>query len=477
MKQQLQADSAEIPTAPESDAFPDRVTYQTACRSVCLHTSSVALVALYQALLRAFCRVAAPHGFGSKSAHADLLLAIEVFTTVEEAAPQATCFVHLCLAAGAHAQFPAEQTFALLQVVSDHAPPWDYTAGILLEYEHETFVAPLKKVKTPINRQTFGALSMLTEDGLAAHIMFNMIPSLGSAGRAQTPVQRVLLKRLAFEDVTLNRVRVVGLLAGGGDTKDCAAPAPRAKRRSSRDFLAIFDSLKSTDDPDSSRSRPTPSTSMGQSMGAPAGEGDTERGELAQLLDQLGLSEADVGAGLDDLVSLYASHLDTSVLTGSLALSLGILDKAGDSGDFDTTDHHDDADCPDAAAADVGEKEEVAQREARDSGEAPKSEEPIEEDVNEWAHLGLRKEKHGHLFIRLDGGARAGRVNAVGTGGGTKATCSAHTSCQCWLNRTVEFKTALSDLAEWLSLRGTKAEHQEASIALKQRHGMRTRRT
>lgn len=154
--------------------------------------SSQETKAFFGKLTAAFARIAAAHGFGAKSALADQLLAVEVHTSTDDAsAPSATCFFHMCLATGRHAQFPAEPTFATLTVVSGHTSPFDLEAGIILEYSCHEFVPPAKKVKPPIHRQIVGALRFFAEADLVVHIMFDMIGD-GDSGRQSSAVRKVV---------------------------------------------------------------------------------------------------------------------------------------------------------------------------------------------------------------------------------------------------------------------------------------------
>ena len=206
---------------------------------------------LYGDLLAAMAKLAKRYGFGAKSAHADTVLAIEIFNDKEALEPCRTIFAHLAVAAGKHAQFAPQETFAVLQVISDHGMPFDYSSGILLEYEFDDLIpSRRKKLKSPIHRQLVGPVRFWTEDQLAANIMFGGCPSFRSfAGASDT--EKVQFKELTFEDVSLKRIRITGLRDAGdvlvvtADGPGAAKP-PKKKKRS--DFLSILEARRDDND-------------------------------------------------------------------------------------------------------------------------------------------------------------------------------------------------------------------------------------
>ena len=241
-------------------------------------------------------KLTSPFGLGPKSAHADMLLAVEAYAEEEEENPHDVCFVHLCLATGRHAQFPSQQTFVQLDVISEHGVPFVYIDPIRLRYAHGLFVKPLRRMKPPVNQQKFGPLKMMTEVDLAVHIVLKMIPDDVLFGGAQRSlVKRVLFRHLTFVDLSLNMLQVTGERSR---PVSCSACAPtRVKHIANpNDLLQIFDGPAKTPTP-----TPTPKQGDGEDLPPPQ---PPQNGVSAEL-EELGLDYD------EDLRQMYAALLGT----------------------------------------------------------------------------------------------------------------------------------------------------------------------
>lgn len=261
--------------------------------------------------------------YGAASARADLLIVVEVFAHDGDDRPAATCFAHLCLATGRHAQFEAEQTFAMLKVTSSHAGPLDYNAKIVLDYVFHDFVEPRKAVKPHLNRQSVGIPHLLTEADFAAHILFDMLPVNGR--RDHTLVKRVIFRQLLFEDMSLNRLRTLGahgrledVVASAGREKPAPAQLPRRKG-----------SLSLLDEPSGRASWPGASSSCCAGGGHRA-QVDPTNGASSiwdELADIMAIDEDMRGAR-----AMYAAFCDAGCAGDLEQLAALDLDDDGDDG-------------------------------------------------------------------------------------------------------------------------------------------------
>lgn len=195
--------ASQLPTV-APDTLAEKAKHVRACRGICFAAIPQPIRAFSAKLRMAMANLGGSEGYGAASARADLLIVVEVFANDGGDAQAATCFAHLCLATGRHAQLEAEQTFAMMQVIFAHESPFDYGAKILLEYVFQDFVEPGKVFKPPLNRQSVGIPHLLTEADFAAHILCNMIP--GGGGKDQTLVKRVIFRQLLFEDLSFDAV-------------------------------------------------------------------------------------------------------------------------------------------------------------------------------------------------------------------------------------------------------------------------------
>lgn len=361
-------------------------------------------------------------------------------------------FSTFCLATGRHSQFAAEQTFAALAIVSGHTNPCDFESQIVLEYSRNDFVQPAKKVKSPVNRQSAGAIRFLSETDLAAYIMFDMVENQGG-NRNYSVVKKVVLQRLHFADLSLRRLRVAGRK---GDPVVVSAQRQVARRRRARqDFATLLDNIPlhvggaahevQEDDTEATINAGEPAMPIAQELGI---EGGLE----------------DIGEEDDMIRSFYSSLCDSSSNDNVGAL----VELAGEQGDVQGDLDPEEDDLAEGHAQGAGEQgdEDIGGGEGAADGEpAP---------ANPWGHLQVR-EVAGHTFCSNDDNKQLGRVHYIGVDGGTKATCQQHRGCVCWLNGRVARDAATPDLVQWLSMRVTLDERRAAGRAIKLRHGMRVR--
>lgn len=420
------------------------------------------------------------HGHGRRSVDADLLCVIESWNRDDVAndAPSAVLFVHLCLASGKHAHFPSEETFAVLEVVSGHQPPFDYSEseGIELEYRRCKFVKPTRKCKPPLDRQTDGPLMLLTDDDLAAHIMFPDADASTLAGCTHTSsaVKRVAFRPLSFNDVSLLRVRVSGCRAAVQPVwVGVKEPAGAANSGSAS---------SSTDTPDFSKlllrlpeatARPHQQLSLGDRQ--PDGPSCGPQ-LLLEELGLAGLSTVEETFANKDAWGMMRAFLDNDEIEIVQSM-MKSLERDEDDGDAADSSDHD-------------QEEDQTMRKPPEPPPPP-SHGPPSHSEDDWIGLGL-KEPSKNTFVYADNKLPAGKIHELNTGKNVptgkkpsmKATCAirGHTRCVCWVSLEVNGEKlnvdlVRSSLIEWIAAgrNSPAAAHQEASRTVKQSFGMRVR--
>ena len=81
--------------------------------------------------------------------------------------------------------------------------------SVELKRAFETFVAPLVKCRSPLNQQTVGAIKSLTEHDMALRFV-ECSTSSTSGERDKCPLDRLVVRRLLYENVELRRVVLNG---------------------------------------------------------------------------------------------------------------------------------------------------------------------------------------------------------------------------------------------------------------------------
>jgi hypothetical protein len=198
---------------------------------------------------------------------ADVLLAITVSTTATGGSTTATAtggstttiFCDMKEATGQTRQHKPHQTLAMLHHIAGEDS--ETFEGLVLEYAVEPLRRPLNQPRSPMDRLTLGRLRAVTEQELARHLMLEVF---APAGPLETSVQKVVIRKLLFQDSSLRRVTTAGFdtafeavcvevpltqadaearIAGLGKRKStpAAQEGPMAGLDTATDFSALFD--------------------------------------------------------------------------------------------------------------------------------------------------------------------------------------------------------------------------------------------
>jgi hypothetical protein len=432
------------PSRPE-DCFPGKVKYAQRCGLLCARTTPAQTMLLYTKLRAAIKSCAERFGPSSELAKMDVVLAVEVFKDGSGPRPDAVCFVDMRLAtsqSGAHAP---TQTFLKLEPAGGAAElPLEYQ-GLTLRYAHKGLVQHQGQTREPMSRVVAGAFVAWTEDALCIEVLLNLCPQPDGMNSKLTLIQKVAIRQLVYEDISLRDVRITGCSQAFGHKWVEAGPAPVQRRPAIQapDFVDLSQIFHETKTPGPLRDRAARTQSQSeQSVLVGPALTDTEQ----IMLDALGLQAGDLSltdAQLRDLAPLAGDDIAPEAQEEFAAL-LDLLVEAGE--------------------------EEGGESSGSDAEGGPQN----PHETNRWSHLGL-VQRPGWQFFTEAGLAR-GCVHAIGAGS-MKATCRVHSKCICWLSNVVDVTKTESDLVSWLADPGdSRSAHQLSAYELKAAYGMNVRR-
>ena len=453
------------PVGPEQQ-FPNRVQYPRHCGELCMHESPWATRAWFLSLKVALLRCAQRFGSPVDLPLLDVVLAIEVHKQLGGPA-DAVHFVAMAASSSRSGQHDPTQTFVEFNRVAGELNT-DLT-GLRLQFASRAYVPLRRRVRSPMNRNTVGALSCLSEEELIMQVLGSVQPDGQPIREVPSCVARVLIRRLRYHDATLGAIVTDGV-DESFEAVELDRPIPQQRPPLAQRRCSAFDLCREVmgETADSHGARPRRQQAQPQQPHADPLLADDpgQAAVIAGYLGELGLDGSGGAEAEEDL-----EEEDPFDINAELEQIMGVLAGGPEEPERASSSDGDNGD-------DEG---------AEESGEGA-VEASADHDERPWFDQ-LLHERSPWNFSSAANGSDVGRIHEMGAGSSLKATCRVHQDCVCWVSLTHRSDDLgdkrlrlAADLREWLASalpgqpHAQKCQHQERARTLKQSWGMRVRK-
>lgn len=487
------ADRADqVPHPPtEQERFPARVDYGRMCGALCReglprHISDL------QVRFKAFFRQIAK-GMEKKGNMQLPMFACETYVG-GGAMPAAIHFVLLVDWQLQHGRHAGIELFACLDAAcadAELAPPY---SGVTVDLRRQERVLPdanlNARLRSPFTGVAVGSLDVATDDEVSARVL---------QAQAAGAISSIIVRKLAYRDVNLERMVVLGNSDGEerAEVMEAVPVRPKQKPKPAFDFLSLFDERTERSAHRTSLGAATASSSsaglpLADGVASPSSADGSYFGDLCrsmglspEVFDNLGqrnnifhkikAAGASLGAEVDGNDEDDNDFLDADGEWPELGQhafdELGAL-----LGEADCEEAHDAVEEEDAVADTLVAAACLAPQASEGSDvEPPIVFGPLSRPATVAAQYGLKEQGLNYYVFESGETKRAGSLHLI-RGERFKATCKQHASCSLMVTCAGNLCEVESKLMVWLAQRCSYDEHQDAAFVVKEGFGMKPRK-